>query len=146
MRTTESLLKGHLGPNFRLQDEGVPSWSMCLGAVFPPLYTLLTFFWKPLTCSFKVTLSLSFLLPFHQLQAVLISEKFSSTRTVSSELSPTAKSEVQLHSGTRMGVQSWWFESPEISETRLNCKCFLRRGLCPGLFLWLKTVQMSWLC
>ena len=146
MRTMESWLKGHLGPNFRLQDEGVPSWSVCLGAVFSPLYTLLIFFWKLLICSFKVTSSLLFLLPFHQLQAVLISEKFSSTRTVSSELSPTAKSEVEIHSGTRVGAQSWWFESPEISETRLNCRCFLGRGLCPGLFLWLITVQMSWSC
>ena len=36
MRTRESLLKSHLGPNFYLQDEGVLTLGLALGSpIFP---------------------------------------------------------------------------------------------------------------
>lgn len=143
MRTTESLLKSYLGPDFYLQDEGVLSWVSWLeGVFFPPLYVLLIFFWALLISPFKWTILI--VLSFHRLQAVLISEKFSSTRTVGLELSPTAKSEVDSFWNTS-GCAILVTQITGDSETRLNCKHLLRQGLCPGLFLWLITVQMSWL-
>lgn len=138
------IAKGPLGPWISACSMQASPAEPCGWELFSPSHcTLLIFSWVPLTCS--CTSSSSFLFSFHQLQTLLISEKLSSTRTVSSELSPPAKSRAEIYSGTWMGVQSWWFKSLKFSEDKLNWKHCSRWGLHPGLFLWLITV-MGWLC
>lgn len=99
--------KGPLGLTFHFRDECLPSGSLRLRAGFSLLSLHLAHIFLN---TVHLLLHFIFGILTYQLQAALISEKFSAMRTVSSDLAPQP-GEVAIHPGAHVGVRSWGFES-----------------------------------